>query len=133
MAEKSLRERKISAKEFKYTKGKLTARCNVGAGWQYATSDREDFSTRSTYSFRYGLTLLLNENFPARKPIAVGLHKGWNKVFLKLPYVNTPRVRLNKWLFTFVLTDLEGKHAIDGLIYSPQKKKQAARQSITNP
>lgn len=41
----------------KYSKGKLTARGNVGAGWQYATSDREDFTTRSTYSFRYGLTL----------------------------------------------------------------------------
>lgn len=41
----------------KYSKGKLTARGNVGAGWQYATSDREGFTTRSTYSFRYGLTL----------------------------------------------------------------------------
>lgn len=67
--------------------------------------------------------LLLNENFPARKPIAVQLQKGWNKVFLKLPYVDTPRVRLNKWQFTFVLTDLEGKRAVDGLVYSPEKKR----------
>ena len=31
---------------------------------------------------------LKNENFAARRPIAVQLKKGWNKVFLKLPYVN---------------------------------------------
>lgn len=68
-------------------------------------------------------TLLLNENFPARKPLPVHLHKGWNKVFLKLPYVDTPRVRLNKWLFTFVLTDLEGREAVKGLVYSPDKEK----------
>jgi hypothetical protein len=63
-----------------------------------------------------------NENFPARSPIAVELKQGWNEVFIKLPYV-TPSgyVRLNKWLYTFVLTDLEGKNAIDGLIYSPSK------------
>lgn len=63
-------------------------------------------------------TLLKNENFPARKPIAVKLNKGWNKVFIKLPYVGSG-CRLNKWLFTFVLTDLEGINAIDGLVYSP--------------
>lgn len=62
---------------------------------------------------------LKNENFPARKPIAVKLNKGWNKVFIKLPYVGASNVRLNKWLFTFVLTDLEGINAIDGLVYSP--------------
>lgn len=67
--------------------------------------------------------MLLNENFPARKPLAVHLNKGWNKVFLKLPYVDTPRVRLNKWQFTFVLTDLEGREAVKGLVYSPDKIK----------
>lgn len=62
---------------------------------------------------------LKNENFPARKPIAVTLKKGWNKVFIKLPYVGASNVRLNKWLFTFVLTDTEGRNAIDNVIYSP--------------
>lgn len=67
-------------------------------------------------------TLLRNENFPARTPIAVTLRKGWNKVFLKLPYVDTgSSVRLNKWMFTFVLTDLKGKNAVSGLVYSPTK------------
>lgn len=64
-------------------------------------------------------TLLRNENFPARKPIAVTLKQGWNKVFIKLPYVGASNVRLNKWLFTFVLTDLEGLNAVEDLIYSP--------------
>ncbi len=60
-----------------------------------------------------------NENFTARKPVAVRLNKGWNKVFLKLPYIQAGGVRLNKWLFTFVLTDTEGHDALDGIIYSP--------------
>ena len=29
-----------------------------------------------------------NENFSARQPLPVQLNKGWNKVFIKLPYVN---------------------------------------------
>lgn len=64
---------------------------------------------------------LKNENFAARKPIAVQLKKGWNKVFLKLPYTNAP-YRLDKWMFTFVLTDKEGSKALDGLIYSPDRQ-----------
>lgn len=64
-------------------------------------------------------TELANENFPARKPLPVRLRKGWNKVMIKLPYVPTPGIRLNKWLFTFVLTDLSGRHALPGLVYSP--------------
>ena len=63
---------------------------------------------------------LKNENFAARKPIKVTLKKGWNKVFLKLPYINAG-YRLDKWMFTFVLTDTEGKNAVDGLIYSPNQ------------
>ncbi|MCQ2292808.1 MAG: beta-N-acetylhexosaminidase [Bacteroidaceae bacterium] len=66
---------------------------------------------------------LANENFTARKPLIVTLRKGWNKVFIKLPYVeiDASTVRVNKWQFTFVLTDTEGKNAIEGLIYSPTK------------
>lgn len=73
---------------------------------------------------------LKNENFTARKPIQVELKAGWNKVFLKLPYVNASGVRLNKWMFTFVLTDLEGKNAVDGLIYSPNKCIDEAAEQV---
>ena len=66
---------------------------------------------------------LLDENFPARTPVQLTLKKGWNKVLIKLPYVNlnSSVVRLNKWLYTFVLTDTQGKNAIEGLVYSPTK------------
>lgn len=64
---------------------------------------------------------LKNENFTARKPIGIELQKGWNKVFIKLPYVPADGVRLNKWMFTFVLTDLNGDSAVEGLTYSPDK------------
>ena len=69
---------------------------------------------------------LKNENFTARKPIQVNLEQGWNKVFIKLPYVGASGVRLNKWMFTFVLTDLDGKNAVEGLVYSPNKRMDAA-------
>lgn len=62
-----------------------------------------------------------NENFTARPPVRVQLNKGWNKVFMKLPYVDVRDVRLNKWMFTFALTDAEGKNALDGLSYSPAR------------
>ncbi len=67
--------------------------------------------------------LLGNENFTARKPVAVTLKAGWNKVLIKLPYVKAQGVRLNKWMFTFVLTDIEGINAIDGIVYSPDISK----------
>ena len=60
-----------------------------------------------------------NENFSAREPIYISLRAGWNKVLLKLPYVNAGNIRLNKWMFTFVLTDATGRHALDGITYSP--------------
>lgn len=59
-----------------------------------------------------------NENFTEREPVVVSLKQGWNKLFLKLPYVATPGVRLNKWMFTFVLTDVEGRNALDGIRYN---------------
>ena len=64
---------------------------------------------------------LKNENLTARPPQEVRLNKGWNKVLIKLPYVPAAGVRLNKWMFTFVLTDLEGKNAVEGIVYSPDK------------
>ena len=74
---------------------------------------------------------LKNENFAARRPIAVQLKKGWNKVFLKLPYVNAG-YRLDKWMFTFVLTDLDGVAAVDGIIYSPDQCMDEAAKLVLN-
>ena len=73
---------------------------------------------------------LKNENFTARKPIQVTLKQGWNKVFIKLPYVGASGVRLNKWMFTFVLTDLDGKNAVEGLVYSPNKRMDATAEQL---
>lgn len=74
---------------------------------------------------------LLNENFAAREPIAVDLVKGWNKVLIKLPYVNiSSEVRLNKWMFTFVFTELDGRHAVSDLLYSPTKSLDAGAESL---
>lgn len=73
---------------------------------------------------------LRNENFAARKPVAVTLKQGWNKVFLKLPYVAADGVRLNKWMFTCVFTDTEGKDAVDGLIYSPNQCMDEATEKV---
>lgn len=67
-------------------------------------------------------TPLRNENASVRPPVSITLKQGWNKVLMKLPYVNVPNVRLNKWMFNFVITDLKGNNALDGLIYSPQQK-----------
>ena len=71
-----------------------------------------------------------NENFTAREPIAVTLKEGWNKVFIKLPYVSASGVRLNKWMFTCVFTDTEGKNAVEGLIYSPNQCKDEATELV---
>ena len=73
---------------------------------------------------------LKNENFTARKPLQVTLKEGWNKVFIKLPYVGASGVRLNKWMFTFVLTDLDGKNAVEGLVYSPNKMLDEAAEQL---
>ena len=73
---------------------------------------------------------LKNENFTARKPLSVTLKPGWNKVFIKLPYVGASGVRLNKWMFTFVLTDLDGVNAVEGLVYSPNQRMDAAADQL---
>lgn len=64
---------------------------------------------------------LANENFTARKPTRITLKQGWNKVLIKLPYLSASGVRLNKWMFTFVVTDVDGKDALPDLVYSPNK------------
>lgn len=65
---------------------------------------------------------LSNENFASRPPVVVHLKKGWNKVLVKLPYIVAKGVRLNKWMFTFALTDLNGRDALADIIYSPHKQ-----------
>ncbi len=73
-----------------------------------------------------------NENFTARAPEQVTLKEGWNKVFLKLPYVSASGVRLNKWMFTFVLTDVEGGNALDGLVYSPGQYLDETAEQVSS-
>ena len=75
---------------------------------------------------------LLNENFPAREPIQLDLQQGWNKVLIKLPYIALPsnEVRLNKWMYTFVFTELDGRHAVPDLVYSPTKILDADAETL---
>ncbi len=73
---------------------------------------------------------LQNENFAAREPLRVSLRAGWNKVFVKLPYVAADGVRLNKWLFTFVLTTPDGKRALDDLVYSVIKSTDGEAEQL---
>lgn len=79
----------------------------------------------ATHHDKSNEVLLGNENCVVRPPIAVHLRKGWNKVFLKLPVgkFTQPEIRLQKWMFTFVLVTPDGEKAVDGLIYSPDKKR----------
>ncbi|MDE5759583.1 MAG: family 20 glycosylhydrolase, partial [Bacteroides sp.] len=78
----------------------------------------------ATHRVKSNETALGNENCVARPPLKVHLDKGWNKVFLKLPVgkFTTPEVRLVKWMFTVVFVTPDGENAVEGLIYSPQKK-----------
>lgn len=66
-----------------------------------------------------------NENFESRPPLPVTLNKGWNQVLIKLPVgaFTTPEVRLVKWMFTCVFVTPDGENAVEGLIYSPLKKR----------
>lgn len=68
-------------------------------------------------------TVLGNENAASRKPIPVTLHKGWNKLLLKLPVgeFNTEKVRLVKWMFCCALVAPDGSRALDGITYHTEK------------
>lgn len=67
-------------------------------------------------------TPLGDVNLASRQPLVLHLEKGWNKVFMKLPYVPVEGIRLNKWKFTFVFTDLEGRRALP-LEYDPYHRE----------
>lgn len=79
---------------------------------------------KNTHKDRSNEIPLANENAVSRPPIQVTLHKGWNKLFLKLPIgkFKTPEVRLVKWMFNAVFVTPDGKKEIDNIIYSPDKK-----------
>lgn len=70
-------------------------------------------------------TPLANENFEVRPPIPVQLKQGWNKVLIKLPVAgfSSGQARLYKWMFTFALVSPKGDAPVEGLIWSPDKKK----------
>ena len=85
------------------------------------TWQRPDASIPQDHS-TLGLT---NENLTALEPVAIRLKEGWNKVFIKLPHVNNGGTGRDKWQFTFVITDVTGRDALDGLIYSPSKSKDS--------
>ena len=66
-----------------------------------------------------------NVNCVARPPLMVHLQKGWNKVLIKLPIgkFSQPEIRLTKWMFTAAFVTPDGRNAVDGLVYSPNKTK----------
>lgn len=81
----------------------------------------------ATHSVRSNEIPLGNENCVARPPLRVALHKGWNKVLLKLPVgeFSLPETRLIKWMFTAVFVTLDGRDAVEGLVYAssdPEKQ-----------
>ncbi len=75
---------------------------------------------KNTHKERSNEISLANENCVSRPPLQVSLHKGWNKLMLKLPVgkFQTPQVRLVKWMFTAVFVTPDGSEALDNLIYS---------------
>lgn len=78
----------------------------------------------ATHTTKSNEIALGNENCVARPPMMVTLKKGWNKVFWKLPIgkFRTNEVRLVKWMFTTVFVTPDGQKAVEGLVYSPDKK-----------
>lgn len=64
---------------------------------------------------------LTNENLTAREPVRIHLREGWNRVFLKLPHADKGGTMRDKWQFTFVVTDITGRNALPGIIYSPER------------
>lgn len=75
---------------------------------------------------------LTNENLTARPVVRLTLQAGWNKVFMRLPHVEGGGTKRDKWQFTFVLTDVEGRNALEGIVYSPTKTLDE-RSAIVSP
>lgn len=87
----------------------------------------------NTHTSKSSEVTLKNENMSAREPVAITLKEGWNKVFIKLPVTSfsTSRVRLEKWMFTFVLVTPDGTREVDNLIYSPEKYMDDATENLS--
>lgn len=62
-----------------------------------------------------------NENLTTRPPLILQLYKGWNKVVMVLPNTDADGIRLDKWMFTFVITNKQGTKALPGIKYDPHK------------
>lgn len=86
----------------------------------------------SQQTVRDNETPLTNENSAARTPISVNLVQGWNKVFMKLPVgaFGISQVRLVKWMFSCVFVTPDGKDAVEGLIYSPEKNMNPSADAL---
>lgn len=100
--------------------------------WDYKGSriwlnDREILPPEwtATHRVKSNEIALGNENCVIRKPLPAELQQGWNKIFIKLPVgkFSTPEIRLVKWMFTVVFVTSDGEQAVEGLIYSPDKKR----------
>ena len=76
-------------------------------------------------------TPLTDENLTGRAPVRIHLRKGWNRVFLKLPYVDSG-IRLNKWMFTFVITDTTGRDALPGIEYHVETPSSNLKSQTSN-
>ena len=73
---------------------------------------------------------LKNENLTARPVVQIQLKEGWNKVLMRLPHAAASGTGRDKWQFTFVLTDTEGRNALEGITYSPSKVKDSATEQL---
>ena len=77
----------------------------------------------NTHTERSNEVPLKNENAVSRPPLQVTLHKGWNRLLLKLPVgeFNGHETRLVKWMFNAVFVTPDGKEALPHLTYSTDK------------
>lgn len=78
----------------------------------------------ATHTEKTNEIALGNENCVGRAPTPVKLNKGWNRILIKMPVgkFSNHEVRLQKWMFTFVLVTPDGEKALPGITYSPEKK-----------
>lgn len=77
----------------------------------------------NTHTERSNEVPLKNENAVSRPPLQVTLHKGWNRLLLKLPVgeFNGHETRLVKLMFNAIFVTPDGKEALPHLTYSADK------------
>lgn len=88
----------------------------------------------ATHTTRDNEIPLGNENFSVRPPVQLQLKQGWNKVLMKLPVgaFSISQVRLQKWMFTFVLVTPDGRQALDNVVYSPEMNMNPSSDVLTS-